>query len=234
MRLDKFFSELGILSRKETQAAARAGMITVNGNVVKDPARHVDPDADAVTLRGERVCYRKFTYVMLNKPAGYISATEDGNLPVVTSLLPEQLQRMGLFPCGRLDRDTVGLMILMNDGVLSHRLLSPRHHAKKVYFFRCEARLDESDVSAFREGMKLDGEPLKSAVLSPDKGGLSGTVTLTEGKYHQIKRMFLQRGNKITYLKRVSFGGLSLDPTLAEGEWRYLSDDEIAILTANE
>ncbi len=234
MRLDKFFSELGLLSRKEAQSAARAGMITVNGTVVKEPAYHVSPETDAITLKGERVQYRRFTYVMLNKPAGYISATEDGNLPVVTSLLSEQLQRMGLFPCGRLDRDTVGLMILMNDGVLSHRLLSPRHHAEKVYFFRCETKLNEQDISAFREGMMLDGERLKDALLSPHADGLSGTVTLTEGKYHQIKRMFLQRGNKITYLKRISFGGLSLDPTLAEGEWRYLSDDEIAVLIANE
>lgn len=233
MRLDKFFSELGLLSRKETQAAARAGLISVNEAVVKDPSFHIDPDCDTVTLRGERVAYRKFTYVMLNKPQGYISATEDGNLPVVTSLLPEQLQRMGLFPSGRLDRDTVGLMILMNDGVLSHRLLSPRHHAEKVYFFRCEKPLDSDDVAAFRLGMVLDGETLKSAILSPDADGLSGTVTLTEGKYHQIKRMFLQRGNKITYLKRIAFGGLTLDPSLREGEWRYLTDDEIAILTAN-
>lgn len=234
MRLDKFFSELGLLSRKETQAAARAGLITVNGSAIKTPALHIDPDADTVTLRGERVVYRRFTYVMLNKPRGYISATEDGNLPVVTSLLPEQLQRMGLFPSGRLDRDTVGLMILMNDGVLSHRLLSPRHHAEKVYFFRCENPLTANDVDAFAAGITLDGESLKSAALVPETDGLSGTVTLTEGKYHQVKRMFLQRGNKITYLQRIAFGGLSLDPALREGEWRYLTEDEIRTLNENK
>ena len=234
MRLDKFFSELGLLSRKEAQTAARAGLIAVNDSVEKNPARHISPEADTITLRGERVQYRRFTYVMLNKPQGYISATEDGNLPVVTSLLSEQLQRMGLFPSGRLDRDTVGLMILMNDGVLSHRLLSPRHHAEKVYFFHCETPLTASDVAAFAAGMTLDGESLKPAVLVPDADGLSGRVTLTEGKYHQIKRMFLLRGNKITYLQRIAFGGLTLDPTLREGEWRYLTEDEIRTLNENK
>ncbi len=233
MRLDKFFSECGLLSRTETAVAAKAGEITVNGVVERRRDRHIDPEKDTVTLRGETVNYSKFTYVMLNKPDGYISATEDGNLPVVTSLLPEKLQRMGLFPCGRLDKDTVGLLLLTNDGTLTHRLLSPKHHAEKVYFFRCARPLTEKDVISMRDGMTLDGELLKSAALSPAPDGLSGTLTLTEGKYHQVKRMFLLSNNEITFLERVSFGGVPLDRALARGEWRYLTEDEISRLRQN-
>ena len=233
MRLDKFFSECGLLSRTETAAAAKAGEITVNGTVERRRDRHIDPERDTVTFRGETVRYAKFTYVMLNKPDGYISATEDGNLPVVTSLLPEQLQRMGLFPCGRLDKDTLGLLLLTNDGALTHRLLSPKHHAEKVYFFRCASPLSERDVVRMREGMMMDGELLKSADLCPAPDGLSGTLTLTEGKYHQVKRMFLLSDNEITFLERISFGGVPLDRGLARGEWRYLTEDEIARLHEN-
>ena len=233
MRLDKFFSECGIASRKETAVAAKRGLVLVNGVVCKRADTHIDEEKDEILYKGERIEYRRFTYVMLNKPEGYISATEDGNLPVVTELLPERLQRMGLFPSGRLDRDTVGLMILTNDGALSHKLLSPRHHAEKIYFYRLRSPLAADAEALFQSGITLGDEQCKPARLSPSKDRESGYVTLTEGKYHQVKRMFEKLGNKVVFLERVAFGGVALDTRLARGEWRYLTDCEIDALRQN-
>ena len=233
MRLDKLLADSGLLSRKEAGNAVKRGYVTVNGTKVSSSSLHIDPEKDEVLLRGEKILYRPFTYVMLNKPAGYISATEDGKLPVVTSLLSEERQRIGLFPSGRLDRDTVGLMILTNDGVLSHKLLSPRRHAEKVYYFEAEAPLLPEAEALFSAGMVIGGERCKPALLSADEGRRCGTVTLTEGKYHQIKRMFLSVGNRITFLKRLSFAGVSLDPALKPGEYRLLTEQEIDALRAS-
>ena len=230
MRIDKLLSECGLCSRKEAALFAKKGKITVNGIPEKRSDRHIDPENDRVALSGQPVCYRTCTYVMLNKPEGYISATEDGRFPVVTELLPESLQRIGLFPCGRLDKDTVGLMILTNDGPLSHRLLSPRHHVEKTYAFTCESPLHPEAEKIFLSGMTIGNACCKPAVLCPDPDRTSGTVILTEGKYHQIKRMFQALGNRITFLQRTAFGGIALDPGLSPGEWRYLTEDEIAQL----
>jgi len=233
LRLDKLISECGIASRREVALAARRGQVLVNGIPCKRPDTHINEDTDKIVYMGEDVLYRRFTYVMLNKPEGYISATEDGALPVVTELLPERLRRMGLFPSGRLDRDTVGLMILTNDGALSHKLLSPKHHAEKVYFYRLQAPLTEGAEASFSEGMTIGGEVCKPARLSPSEDRESGYVTLTEGKYHQVKRMFEALRNKVVFLERVSFGGVSLDRSLARGNWRYLTDGEIETLRRN-
>lgn len=230
MRLDKLLADSGLLSRKEAGNAVKRGMVTVNGEKARSSSLHIDPEQDCVCYRGEKILYRPFTYVMLNKPAGYISATEDGKLPVVTSLLSEELQKIGLFPSGRLDRDTVGLMILTNDGVLSHKLLSPRRHAEKVYYFEAESPLIPEAEELFSGGMQIGGETCKPALLSAESDRTRGTVTLTEGKYHQIKRMFLSVGNRITFLKRLSFGGVTLDPTLESGAYRLLTDEEIEAL----
>ena len=232
MRIDRLISECGIASRKEASAAARRGGITVNGEVVRDVSRHVDETRDVVTYLGEVVAYAKFTYVMLNKPEGYVSATDDRSLPYVTELLDERLQKMGLFPCGRLDRDTTGLMILTNDGVSAHAMLSPKHHVEKIYAFACDLPLPCDAEEKFASGMTIGDEVCKSASLSCDEGRTSGTVTLTEGKYHQVKRMMQALGSKITRLERISFAGIPLDPTLSRGEWRYCTDDEIKILTS--
>ena len=233
MRLDKFISECGIASRREVAVAARKGQVLVNGTPCLRPDTHIKEETDTVVFMGEAVTYRRFTYIMLNKPAGYISATEDGNLPVVTELLPERLRRIGLFPSGRLDRDTVGLMILTNDGALSHKLLSPKHHAEKVYFYRLASPLREGAEKMFSEGMTIGNEICKPALLTPSEDRESGLVTLTEGKYHQIKRMFEALRNKVVFLERLSFGGVSLDASLARGEWRYLTDGEIETLRSN-
>jgi 16S rRNA pseudouridine516 synthase len=231
MRIDKLLSELGIASRKEAARVAKSGGVIVDGVPVKDLSRHIDPDRSRVVYLGREVTYQKFTYVMLNKPEGYVSATDDKSLPYVTELLPEELRRRELFPVGRLDRDTVGLMILTNNGVLAHSLLSPKHHVEKEYYFTAAEPLDADAEREFKEGITLaDGYECKSAGLVLLEDRREGRITLTEGKYHQIKRMIASRSNRVTSLERISFGSIRLDPSLSRGEWRYLTDEEIAIL----
>ena len=231
MRIDKLISEMGIASRREAAAAAKRGQVLVNGTPARDLSRHIDPERDTVTYQGRTVGYDRFVYVMLNKPAGYVSATEDSRLPVVTELLPEELRRRELFPVGRLDRDTVGLMILTNDGPLAHAVLSPRHHAPKVYYFTAAEPMRIGVEEEFRDGVTLaDGYECKSAVIELDPDRTGGHITLTEGKYHQIKRMVAAQDNRVTFLERVAFAGIPLDPTLARGEWRLLTASEVELL----
>ena len=230
MRLDKLLSECGIASRKETAKAAKAGQITVNGIPAAKADMQVDPTSDAITFCGRAVKWREFVYVMLNKPDGYVSATEDSRgEQVVTQLLPEEYQKMGLFPCGRLDKHTLGLMLLTNDGQLSHRLLSPKRHVAKTYSFRVKFPLSEDDVSALESGVDISGYLTKpcTVILTDER---EGQITLNEGKYHQIKLMMEAVHNQITYLERITFGPLMLDSTLSRGEWRELSEAEITAL----
>ena len=232
MRIDKLLSELGIATRRESARVARAGGVTVDGTPVRDLSAHIDPEKSRVTYLGREVEYNRYSYVMLNKPEGYVSATEDSRLPVVTELLPDELRRRELFPVGRLDKDTVGLMILTNDGKLAHSLLSPRHHVEKEYSFTVKVSLREGVEEYFKDGVTLaDGYECKSAILTLSPDRLSGRVILTEGKYHQIKRMMAASDNRITALERVRFADITLDPTLERGEWRYLTESEIASLT---
>ncbi len=233
MRLDKLLSLTGTATRKEAARAARAGRIEVNGRAERDASVKVDPAADRVFFDGIEVVYsREHTYIMLNKPEGYISATEDGRDPVVLELLPEQLRRIGLFPCGRLDKNTTGLLLLTNDGALSHRLLDPRRHVDKKYRFKCRNPVSRSEREELESGLCLaDGYMTRPAVLELDKNRTSGIITLREGKYHQIKRMFGAAGdNRIIELERISFGPLILDTSLERGEWRYLREEERAAL----
>ena len=228
MRIDKFISESGVASRRDAARAARGGGVLVDGVPMRDLSAHIDPESVTVSYLGREICYRKYTYVMLNKPEGYVSATEDSRLPVVTELLSEELRRIELFPVGRLDRDTVGLMILTNNGKLAHELLSPRHHVEKVYRFTAAEPLAEGAEELFLSGVTLaDGYECKSAALSLDADRMSGEIVLTEGKYHQIKRMIASTSNRVTSLERISFGGILLDTSLERGEWRFLSDEEI-------
>lgn len=231
MRIDRFLSDMGISSRKESAIAAKRGGILVNGTPVKDASKHIDPDRDVVTYLGREIKYQKYVWVMLNKPEGYVSATEDSRLPVVTELLSDELQRMELFPVGRLDRDTVGLMLLTNNGNLAHTLLSPKHHVTKEYYFKSAEPLAADAETRFRERITLaDGYECKEAELVSDPDRMGGVITLTEGKYHQIKRMVAATDNAVTYLERISFAGIPLDRTLARGEWRMLTDEEIKLL----
>ncbi len=231
MRLDKLISECGIASRSEVLRACRAGSVTVNGSAVRQADFRVDPDSDTVVYCGRPVCYRRFVYLMLNKPAGYVSATEDGRAPVVTELLPPEYRRMGVFPCGRLDKDTVGLMLLTNHGALSHRLLAPKSHVEKRYSFEVDNPLRESDTAVLEAGVNIGGyhtKPCRVELTAPCRG----VIVLTEGKYHQIKRMMEAVGTRVTALERLTFGPLSLDPALARGKWRELTPDEERSLTA--
>ena len=233
MRIDKLISDMGLASRKEAALIAKRGGVTVDGEAVRDLSRHVDPEKNTVVFMGREVFFRKYTYVMLNKPAGYVSATDDKINPYVTELLPPELRKMELFPVGRLDKDTVGLMILTNNGTLAHRLLSPKRHVAKDYRFESADALPESVERDFKNGVTLaDGYECRPSeiVLNPDRK--SGVITLTEGKYHQIKRMIAAVGSKITYLERIRFADIPLDENLARGEWRYLSDKEIAEVEA--
>lgn len=225
MRLDRFMSECNKATRKEAAIAAKKGLILVNGVPVKKADIHIDPEKDAVTYNGETVAYKKFVYIIMNKPQGYVSVTESKTDIPAQSLLPDDLQRFGLFPAGRLDKNTTGLLFLTNDGETAHRLTSPKHHAEKEYSFTVKYPLSQADVSALESGIALDdGYVTKPCriVLSDEK---HGNITLTEGKYHQIKRMMLAVHNSITSLCRVRYADLTIDG-LDEGEWRYLSDDE--------
>lgn len=231
MRIDKFLSEQGIASRKEAARAAKSGGVLINGVAVKDLSAHIDPDAADVVYLGRRVEYRKFIYVMLNKPEGYVSATDDPHLPFVTELLPDELRKRELFPVGRLDKDTVGLMILTNNGQLAHSLLSPKRHVEKDYYFTSKVPMREGVEEYFRDGVTLaDGYECKSARIVLDNDRMGGIITLTEGKYHQIKRMVAASDNRVMSLERISFGGITLDRSLERGQWRYLTTEEIALL----
>lgn len=230
MRLDRFLSATGVSSRSEAPRIIKKGRITVNGIAAKRPDDRVDPGTDEICLDSVPIVYREHTYIMLNKPQGYVSATEDRGLPTVLELLPPELRR-GLFPSGRLDRDTVGLMLLTDDGELSHFLLSPVSHLPKTYFFRCESPLSEENALRLRTGVELNGDGMtKPAELTLADSLTEGRITITEGRYHQIKRMFAAVGNRITYLRRESIGELSLDTSLPEGKWRFLTAGETASL----
>ena len=233
VRLDKFLSVTATATRSEAGKAARRGAITVNGIPVRRADVAIDPEKDRVVYCGVPVCYKPYRYVLLNKPDGYVSATEDGRDPTVLELLPTVYTTLGLFPCGRLDKHTLGLMLLTNDGELSHRLLSPRRHVAKRYRFRCKFPLTEEECARFRDGLVLeDGYETKPADIELDEGGRSGVITLVEGKYHQIKRMLEALHNQITYLERISFGPLTLPDDLERGAWRELTPEEEAALLA--
>ena len=234
MRIDKLLSDMGIATRRESAAFAKRGLILVDGVPVKNASVHVNPEVQTISLNGRVIEYRRYTYIMLNKPCGYVSATEDSKLPVVTDLLSDELRRMELFPVGRLDRDTTGLMILTNNGALAHALLTPRKHVSKDYFFTSAVPMAEGVEEQFLGGVTLaDGYECKSAVikLAPDR--LSGIITLTEGKYHQIKRMVASTDNRVTSLRRISFAGIPLDESLGAGEYRMLTADEVAQLESH-
>ncbi len=227
MRLDKFLTETGTCSRSEAGKAVRKGEILVNGIAPKSASQQVDPEKDQIAFRGEEIVYRKYTYIILNKPEGVVSATEDGDVTVI-DLLPEQLQKLSLFPCGRLDKYTVGFVLLTNNGALAHRLLSPKHHVEKCYRFTARSPLSDEDLQKLEAGVDIGGYFTAPCKLKREND--SYLITLTEGKYHQIKRMLEAVGNKITYLERISFAGIPLPEELSRGEWRYLTPKEIEIL----
>ena len=225
MRLDKYLSEMGAGTRSELKKAVRAGRVTVNGVKASDASMHVE-EGDEIFMDGERVAYEQFVYYLMNKPAGVISATEDTRDRTVLDLLEGQ-QRKGLFPVGRLDRDTEGLLLITNNGELAHRLLSPKNHVDKVYFARLDAPVGETERRLFAEGLRVDetftAMPAGLEILDP---GNEVKVTIREGKFHQIKRMFEAVGREVLYLKRLSMGPLALDGSLPPGAYRRLTEEE--------
>ncbi len=231
IRLDKYLCDSALMTRKEASAAIRGKRVTVNGKVEIHSDFKVDVNNDNIYLSGQRLVYSEFIYIMLNKPDGYISATDDPKEKTVLELLPEEISRKNIFPAGRLDKNTLGLLLLTNDGVLAHRMLSPKHHVEKKYRFEVDHELTDQEKSRIEKGIALeDGYITKPSEISLDVGNMSGSIVLTEGKYHQIKRMFEAVGNKITYLERTNFGGLILDENLGRGDWRFLTQEEIALI----
>ena len=229
-RLDKIISATGKKSRREVREMVRQGRVLVDGKPAPAADMKVDPQTAVILLDGEPLGYEKFTYVVLHKPAGVLTATEDRRQETVLDLLPPELRRRALSPVGRLDKDTEGLLLLTNDGQLAHRLLSPKSHVDKVYYARVDGALEPGDIAAFAAGMTLgDGLeclPAGLEILSPTEA----LVTLREGKFHQVKRMLAARGKPVLYLKRLSMGRLRLDPALAPGAWRMLTEEERSAL----
>jgi 16S rRNA pseudouridine516 synthase len=231
-RLDKILSNMGCGSRKEIKDMAKKGMIKVDENIVKDPSQHVDPASQEIVVNGEVIIYRDKVYIMLHKPPGVISATEDAREETVVDLMPEY-QHFSLFPVGRLDKDTEGLLLLTNDGKLTHDLLSPKKHIPKLYYAKIEGVVGSNDVLAVEEGIVLDdGYKTLPGQLEIIQAGDTSEIQITihEGKFHQIKRMFAALDKKVIYLKRLAMGKLQLDENLEIGHYRELTEEELRLL----
>lgn len=232
VRLDKYLTEMGAGSRSEVKKAITKGVAQVNGETVKRPEQKIDPALDRVCFQGRQIIYAAMEYYMLNKPAGVISASEDRYETTVVDLITEK-KRKDLFPVGRLDKDTEGLLLITNDGELAHRLLSPKKHVDKVYYAKIAGKVTDDDVKAFAEGVDIGEEkPTLPAELHILKSGEESEITLTirEGKFHQVKRMFHAVGKEVVYLKRLGMGSLVLDENLKTGEYRALTKEEYQLL----
>lgn len=232
-RLDKVLSNMGYGTRKEVKALVKRGEVSVNGALVKDSAQHVQPETDNILISGEKLLYRKFIYIMLNKPQGVISATEDDYDKTVIDLLDDELTIFEPAPVGRLDKDTEGLLLITNDGELNHLLLSPRRHVPKKYYARIKGNVVEEDKLKFKEGVVLDDGyktmPGELHIINSDEVS-EIEIIIYEGKYHQVKRMFEAVGKKVIYLKRLEMGPLKLDESLNTGEYRELYEEELETL----
>lgn len=237
MRLDKLLSNMGYGSRKEIKIIVKSKAVEVNGKVAKDVSMHVDSEKDDILISGEKVIYTEFIYLMMNKPPGVISATEDKKDQTVIDLLEPIDQHFQPFPVGRLDKDTEGLLLITNDGHLTHQLLSPKKHVPKLYFAEIDGMVTEEDILKFKEGVILeDGYLTKPGDLTILRSGETSEIELviTEGKFHQVKRMFEAVGKRVTYLKRLKMGTLELDSSLELGQYRSLTEKELEELKPKE
>ena len=231
IRLDKYIADTLVCTRSEASALIRAGRVCLDGVTVKKGDVRFDEKKCTVAVDGKTAGYKEFIYIMMNKPAGVVSATDDVREKTVLSLLPEKYMTKELFPVGRLDKDTVGLIILTNDGKNAHRLLSPKHHVEKEYYVECDAEFADSDIDTCLKGVMMDGDRTKPCVLKIcENNRKCAHMILTEGKYHEIKRLCGHMGKNVTFLERVRFGSLLLDGELQRGEWRELSEQEISML----
>ena len=249
LRLDKYLADVGIGTRSEVKKYLKYGLVSVNGSIVKDSSLKVDPKKDKVTYKGEDLLYQEYRYYILNKPAGCVSATKDGLSQTVIEILKNEPTR-DLFPVGRLDKDTEGLLLITNDGKLAHNLLSPKKHVDKSYIAFVDKALEEKQLLEFKQGLDIGDETptlpceIKLATeneiisslnnasfkICEGKNEIAYIVVLKEGRYHQVKRMFEHFGSTVIYLKRLTMGNLSLSPTLPIGQYRALTDEEIQIL----
>ena len=237
MRLDKFLADMNFGSRKEVKSYIKKGYVTVNGTVIKSDKFHVAENEDTVLFDGEQVHYQKYFYYLLNKPGGVISATVDNYDATVLDLFDEETFREDLFPVGRLDKDTEGLLLIMNDGGLAHRLLSPKYHVEKEYYAEVAGVMTDEDILSFKEGLIIDGGetclPAELMIDAIDEKSQTSVIRLIlhEGKFHQVKRMVLAVGKEVTYLKRLRMGEILLDESLELGEFRHLTEAEIKLLS---
>lgn len=232
IRLDKFLAEAGAGTRSEVKKQIRAGLVTVNGEAAKEPEQKISPDTDTVCLRGDEILYAAYEYYLFHKPAGCVSATEDNLHRTVMDYLTDTV-RSDLFPVGRLDIDTEGLLLITNDGVLAHELLSPARHVSKTYYAKVAGIVTGEDVNLFKKGVDIgEKQPTKPAVLEIIESSAESEVLLSicEGKFHQVKRMFEAVGKKVVYLKRISMGPLRLPDDLPAGAYRPLTAEELAAL----
>lgn len=227
MRLDKFLCEVNMGTRSQVKTYLKQGLVTVNGETVKKPEIHVDENKDVVTCMGKELSYAKYVYYMLNKPKDVVSATRDNTCQTVTELLADTGYKE-LFPVGRLDKDTEGLLLMTNDGELAHQLLSPRKHVSKVYYAELEKPLSAEDIEKLEKGVDIGEEKLTRPAKVEAVSEKAINLTITEGKFHQVKRMLQAVDNKVLYLRRIAMGSLCLDETLALGAYRELTDEEIA------
>lgn len=228
-RLDKLIAACGAVSRREVKTLVKQGRVRVDGVLAVAADMKVDENTAVIAVDGVELQYEKFVYVLLHKPAGVLTATEDKRQATVLDLLPEEYRKRGIAPVGRLDKDTEGLLLLTDDGELTHRLLSPKYHVDKVYYARVEGTPDEADRAAFAAGITLSDFTCMPAELTLLGEG-ECLVTVREGKFHQVKRMLASRGKPVTYLKRLSMGPLQLDEKVKAGEWRLLRKEEILAL----
>ena len=233
IRLDKMLAHSGYGTRKQVKELIRNGYVMINGNVIKDDDYKVDTDNDEVVVSGMEVIYEQLIYIMLNKPDGYISATYDNHDPIVLDLI-DGYENRGLFPVGRLDKDSEGLLLITNDGLLAHKMLSPKYHVDKKYYIRFEGTVTNAKKEQFENGITIDGgykcKNAKLDLISENEA----YVVISEGKFHQVKRMMEKINCKVEYLKRVEFGPLTLDESLELGHYRHLTEDEVKLLKAEE
>ncbi|AZV58403.1 pseudouridine synthase [Clostridium sp. AWRP] len=230
-RIDKILSNLGFGTRKEIKAVVKNGEVKIDGTVIKDSSMKIDPDKSTIEVGGNVVEYKKNIYLLMNKPQGVVSATFDNYDETVIDILEPEYQAFKPFPVGRLDKDTEGLLLITNDGELNHRMISPKNHVDKVYYAEIDKYLDERDVNRFKKGIQLkDGYkclPGKLHIIESNEDGAKVEVTIQEGKFHQVKRMFNALGKNVVYLKRIKFGPMELDKDLNLGQYRELSKNEI-------
>ncbi len=235
LRIDRILSNSGYGTRKEIKKLIRDGDVSVDGNITNDPGIHINPENHIIHVKGQRINYRKYVYIMMNKPAGVITSTEDKRENTVIGLLPQEYAEFKPSPAGRLDKDTVGLLLITNDGYLIHKLISPANHVSKVYYARIKGMVCKSDVDDFKNGVMLDdgykAMPANLRIIAQgDESEVE--VEIFEGKYHQVKRMFEAIGKKVLFLMRISMGPIKLDPGLKPGEFRELTPYELKSLTA--